>query len=168
MAKVHSYNPKVSSFSPAWCLRPATTKDLSPQTKDHPADDNKKQRESKSKSPTPRPVNALSSPRIGCMGQIKRHKTSPGAEAAGSQHSSSSSDSTPPTFKRHFSLLQIKRVISSKILLREMDPPRPVEKKKAKEAENSVSLWKRRSEGGRDVPKLPLQLQLPSTEQAQA
>lgn len=67
-----------------------------------------------------------------------------------------SSDTSPSISHGPFNLLLIKRVISSKILFREMDPPRPVEKKKKQSVEDSVSLWKRRCGGG-DVLKLQMQ-----------
>ena len=148
-SKGQQHNHKVISFSPAWCLRPSPTNDSSPRTV-LPPSNHSKNKKSRSQSQSPKFTTEPTSPRIGCMGQVRRRKSPPSVAA-----SSSSSASPSPNFTRQFSLLLIKRVVSSKILLREMDPPRPVERKGVREV-NTVSLWKRRSTRA-DSLKLQLQ-----------
>ena len=137
--KIQPCNHKATSMSPAWCLRPPPTKDSSPRTMPSP---NKKKKKKKKRNQSPTYTTEPSSPRIGCLGQVRRSK--PESDETGS----SSSDSSPSNnFTRQFSLLLIKRVISSKILLKEMDPPRPVERREV----SPVSLWKRRCRRGESL-----------------
>ncbi|ONK75224.1 uncharacterized protein A4U43_C03F14650 [Asparagus officinalis] len=187
---------KSSSFNPAWCLRPppvtVTTPrntnicsgNKSPLTSTHGP---KKSHRHRRQSPEgPEITVEPTSPRVGCMGQVRRRKAP--SSATGSLHSSSSGSSSrspsvspqfslmmlrkssnssvntslrssPLSIESEFSLLMLTRGSLGRVLVEEMDPPRPVERKEMK-SENSVSLWKRRCGGGKG-----LQLQMQSMEQ---
>ncbi|THU49227.1 hypothetical protein C4D60_Mb06t07330 [Musa balbisiana] len=178
----------ISSFNPSWCFRPSPTKDTPkratpndriPTTASFPSLPKQKRLFRLGSMSV-----ALSSPRIGCMGQIKRDRSS----SRDSTSSSSSSSTSGSSSRGRGKLLKITMtllrrswsdptssmvggaeddggVVGAGVTVADMDPPLPVVRRVAARDELSVSLWERRSGGGE---RRQLQLQLPQQQPPRA
>ncbi|WOL09444.1 hypothetical protein Cni_G18197 [Canna indica] len=183
----HRRRHRVSSFNPAWCFGPSPTKECSSPKRTTSSD------RPCSTATSSRPNHmrllrfgsmsaALTSPRIGCLGQIKRNKPSNSSSSSSSYSSSSSSSSSSTTswsskssslLKFAMGLLRGTRpsskvgagndqsmvgVISNISFVEEMDPPLPVVRRSVARDDNFASLWERRCGGEANRG---LQIQLP-------
>ncbi|RWW00947.1 hypothetical protein GW17_00036049 [Ensete ventricosum] len=169
----------ISSFNPSWCFRPSPTKDTPkratpndriPTTASFPSlPRNKRLFRLGSMSI------AVSSPRIGCMGQIKRDRPSSRDSTSSSSSKTSGSSSrgrgklvkitmallrrsaSDPTSSRVGGAEDDGGVVGAGVTVADMDPPLPVVRRVAARDGLSVSLWERRCGGGE---RRELQLQL--------
>ncbi|CAD5177444.1 unnamed protein product [Musa acuminata subsp. malaccensis] len=179
----------ISSFNPSWCFRPSPTKetpkratpnDRIPTTASFPSLPKQKRLFRLGSMSV-----ALSSPRIGCMGQIKRDRS---ASRDSTSSSSSSSKTSGSSSRERGNLLKITMallrrsasdptssrvggaeddggVVGAGVTVADMDPPLPVVRRVAARDELSVSLWERRCGGGE---RRQLKLQLPQQQPPRA
>ncbi|CAL9117723.1 unnamed protein product [Musa textilis] len=175
-----------SSFNPSWCFRPSPTKDT---PKRPTPNDRIATTDSFSSIPKQKRLFrlgsmsvALSSPRIGCMGQIKRERPSSRDSTSSSSKTSDSSSrgrgklvkitmallrrsASDPTSSRVGGAEADGGVVGAGVTVADMDPPLPAARRVVARDELWVSLWERRCGGGK---RRQLQLQPPQQQPPRA